>query len=236
MPRTITFADLREEVRLRYDLPSFTATTFVSTTAVNSFINKSLQAYYALLMECYGEDYFATSSTITTLANTSLSTLPTRFSKLIALHWVRDSDDIVPIRRATVDDMVLASYDPKSWTEYGPRYRLSGISSVQWLPIPNAAYSVLCSYVALPADLSADADTFEAGQGWEDWVILDVCRKLAAREEKDPSVWLAERADAEQRIRSQAPERSETEPLTLRDAYAIGESDYQRRNRLTRMY
>lgn len=236
MARTVTFAALRELVRGAYDLPDLSSLTWLNTTYANSLINASLQSYYGLLIELYGENYFAASSTITTTINTELSSLPSRCIKVTKLWWERGADDIVPILRGTLDDMVLASYDPKSWTEYGPKFRLSGTASIQWLPTPSAAYTVRCDHVALPADLSADGDTFEANSGHEFFVVNDVCAKLAIREEKDPSVWWAERERFAEMIRQQAGERDEGEPLTLRDAYRQGESDYQRRNRLTRMY
>lgn len=230
--RSVSLSELREEVRTRYDLPTFTTTTFVTTTLVNSLINKSLQSFYALLMQCYGDNYFAASEELTTSANVPLTSLPTRFSKLIALHWLRATGDVVKIKPASVDHIRHYGLDPVSWSEYGPRYRLSGVSAIEWFPTPNAAYDVRCDYVAIPDDLGEE-DAFDAGPGWEEWVVLDVCRKIASREEKDPSVWLAERADIEQRIRSQAPERDEGESLVLRDVTGMALGAWELRNRLT---
>jgi hypothetical protein len=233
MSRSVSLTEVREEIRLRYDLPSFTSTTFITTTAVNSFINQSLQAYYAILLECFGDNYFAESSTITTNDGVALSSVPSRFTKLLSLHWLRGTNDAVKLFPASAFEMGLYSLGAVSWNDYAPRYRLSG-AAFEWFPIPNAAYSVRCDYMGLPANLSADADFFDGGNGWEEWVVLDVCRKIAGKEEKDPSTWLAERADVEQRIRKQAPDRDEGEPLVLRDASRSGgESAYQRRNRLT---
>jgi hypothetical protein len=219
MGRTVTLSGVRERIRTAYDLPSFSTTTWVTTAAVNSMINESLQSYFGFLVGCFGDNYFADSTTLTTVADTGTSALPADCHKVLALHWVRGTDDVVKLRRGTVDDLKLAGYSSQSWHDYCPSYRL-GTSTVQWLPKPSAAYSVLLDYVALPADLSADGDTFEAGNGWETWVIADVCAKLAAREEKDPSVWFAERADAERRIRAQAPERDEGDGACPRPAAA----------------
>ena len=82
MARTVTLSAVRELVRNQLDLPTFTTTTFVTTAYVNSLINASLAQYYGLLMELYGENYYAATSTITTTANVDLSSLPTRCSKL----------------------------------------------------------------------------------------------------------------------------------------------------------
>lgn len=234
MGRSVSLSEIREEIRLRYDLPSaFSSTTFVTTTAVNSFINQSLQAYYAILLECFGDNYFAASSTITTNDGVAVSSVPSRFTKLISLYWLRGTNDAVKILPANATEIGLYSLGSVPWTDYAPRYRLSG-ATFEWFPTPSAEYPVRCDYMALPANLSADADIFDGGNGWEEWVVLDVCRKIAGKEEKDPSTWLTERADVEQRIRKQAPDRDEGEPLVLRDASSSRwESAYQRRNRLT---
>ena len=236
MARTVTLSEVRELVRTQYDLPAFSTTTWVTTALVNSLINSSLAAYYGLLTECYGDNYFTTSATITTSAGVNLSSLPSRCSKVLRLWWVRGTDDVVPISRGSADDLVLASYAARSWDDYSPRYRLSGISAIQWLPTPNAAYDVLCDHVAIPVDLSADGDTFEAGPGHEFFVVNDVCARLAIREEKDPSAFMAERARFEQLIQTQAGERHEGDALTLRDADGYVESAWERRNRLTSFY
>lgn len=221
MGRSIAFSDVRESIRVRYDLPAFSSTTFVTTTAVNALINASLQAYYGLLLECYGDNYFATSETLTTVASIPLTSLPVRFMKLIALHWQRDSATFEKMKPATVDDIQIADRGAVSWAQYCPRYRLSGLSSLEWFPTPGAAYSVRCDFVRLPEDLVDDTDFFEAGNGWEEWVIADVCRKIAEREEKDDKAdrYMGKRNEAEGRIRAQAPERDEGEAVQLRDTW-----------------
>ena len=235
MARTVTFSTLREAVRTRYDLPTFSTNSWLKTADVNAMIVTSAQALAGMLIEAYGDNYFTTSATITTTPSTGTTALPTRCYKVLQFWWVRGSDDVVKIQRGSVDDLKLASFSARSWDEYGPRYRLQGTGNVQWLPTPSNAYTVACDYVQLPADLSADGDTFEAGPGWEEWLIADVCRKISAREEKDISSWMAERGDAEARIRSQAPERDEGEALSVRDTWSPhgNMSDHEFRNRLT---
>jgi hypothetical protein len=233
MRRTQTFAWLQEEVRQRYDLANYSTTTWSTTTSIKSMANSSLQAYYALLTECYGDNYFAKNATLTTTAGQATTDLPTDFAKLKALVWQRGTDDPVMLKRAQRSDEYLIGMSSQGWSTWEPKYELFGLTTVRWYPKPNDVYSVLIDYIYTPADLSGDSDTFPAGQGWEDWVVLDICRKLAARDDKDPGVFLAELQDIERRVRAQAPERDEGEARTLRDATYHGESAYSRRNRLT---
>jgi hypothetical protein len=234
MARTVAFSVLKEAVRQRYDLPAFSTTTWCTTAAVNALVNESLQGLAALLIGCYGDEYYSTTATLTATANTATTSLPTRCIKVLKLWWIRGTDDVVPICRGNADDTMLANYSAKSWTDYSPRYRLLGTASIQWLPMPSASYSVACHHVALPADLSGDSDTVECGLGWEQWVINDVCSKLAAREEKDPTAFLMARADWERRILEGAPDRIEGESLQLRDADGYAPGAYELRNILSR--
>lgn len=185
-----------------------------------------------MLAECYGDNYLLTSFQMTTAANVGTSSLPSDFYKLQALHWRKSAEIGIPIRRGDVDDLRRANMTPRGWTR--PLFVLTG-STVTWCPVPKAVYTVDCWYQALPADLVADGDVFDAGPGWLEWVELDVCRKLASREQKDPSVWLAEQQMAEGLIRSQAPDRAESEGAAVRDVmgYSSSMGDYERRDWLT---
>lgn len=235
MARTVTLSDIREEIRVRYDLDTFADDTFVTTAAVDSMINKSLQQYYGLLLGCYGDNYFAASAELATSAGVALTSLPDRFAKLLKLHWQRDATTLSSISPASLDDIKLAGLGAVSWSSYRPKFRLSGVAAIEWFPTPNAAYTVRCDYVALPDDLSAEDDTFAAGPGWEEWVVLDVCRKIARREEKavEAAAFMAERNECEARIRAQAPERDEGEAQQMRDVIGGWESAWERRDRLT---
>lgn len=234
--RNVTLLELKTAIQDRYDLPAYSSNGFVSSAGILRTINASLQAYYALLLECYGDDYFVQSTSITTSANISISSLPSRFHSLRSLLWSRGTDDIIHVPRATRDDVYLASYTPQSWNTIAPTYNIQG-QVIQWLPTPNAAYSLTMFYSALPVDLALDADVFDAGPGHEEWVISEVCRRIAVREDKDPTIFLMERQTVEARIKAQASERDEAEPLVLRGVTRTSdqESAWARRDRLSRL-
>jgi hypothetical protein len=220
MARNVTLTAITEDVRQRLDLDSFSADTHVTSTAVTRMINTSLQSLYSLLMRSWGEGYFTTSDTITTTADIATTSLPSDFVKLIALYWVRGTNDIVPIQEASHDLRIMTQWSSRAWEL--PRYRLRH-STLQWVPKPNSAYTVALEYVYSPADLSAGSDTFDAGPGWDEWVVLDVCRKIREKSEKDPTEFLAERARVESNILAVSPYRSETSNHIIRDV----ESGYE---------
>jgi len=234
--RTITFATLREAIRTRYDLPTFSTTSKPSTLQINAMINASASRFSGMLCAAYGDDYFTTTATLATTASVATTALPTGFYKLRSLIWLRGADDPVVVRRASIDDYArLSLLTARAWTSEMPRYRFTVGSVVTWLPTPSAVYSVACTYSKTPVDLSADGDTAEVGPGWDEWLVNDVCVKIAQMREEDPSVYMSERADLERHVMSESVDRDESEPSAVRDVSRRGlMGDHQLRDWITR--
>lgn len=232
MSRSYLLSDLVEDVRVRYELPSFSSSTYVTQTAVERFVQESIQDLNAILEECYGSDYFLTTSSIT--ASSATTALPAGAGKVRALYWRRGADDLVQILPATVDHMRYAFYEATDWN--CPRYKLTG-RTLTWLPIPNQSYTVKIVHTGTQANIDSSSNPWLAEAGWAEYVVEDVCRKICEREEKDPSVWMAGRGEWEKRIRSQAPDREDGQPTAIRDTWSgdtVGLSAYALRDLLTR--
>lgn len=214
MARSVTLTQFKEDVRQRYDLPTWSSSTFVTETAVTRMINNSIQALASIMIEEGASDWFTATSTVTASANQATTAEPSGLYTLKALFWERGTDDIVPMVRANVDELALRSYAATTWE--APRYVYRS-QVFEWLPMPSENYTVRVYGTVLPTDLSAGGDTFACGPGWDEWIVLDVCRKIAQREELDEAHWLAMRSDAEQRVRGQL-ERHAGQNLQVRDA------------------
>ena len=214
MARLVQLQDIREDVRQRCDLDTFSATSYVTATAVNRMINTSIHALRSLLMQAWGEGYFTKQAALSTVADTATTALPSDFSKMVTLVWKRGKDDIVPVFEAQIDEYSFTIFDSRTWDL--PRYRLRE-NEILWFPNPDDVYNLFLEYVYHPADLSLDTDTFEAGPNWEEWVVVDVCRKVFEREEKNTQPWMMERARVEELILSTSPYRSETSNHHIRE-------------------
>lgn len=214
MARSVTLTQLLEDVRQRYDLPTWSSTTFVTQDAVTRMINNSIQALASIMIEEGASDWFTSTSTVTASASTSTTAEPTGLYTLKALFWERGTDDVVQMVRANVDELALRSYAATTWST--PKY-IYRMGVFEWLPVPSENYTVRVYGTILPTDLSSGGDTFTSGPGWDEWIVMDVCSKIAQREEKDEGHWVAMRADAEQRIRGQL-ERHAGGNLQVREA------------------
>ncbi len=229
--RSYLLSELVEDVRVRYELPSYSTLTWLTQNAVERFIQESIQDLNAILEECYGSDYFLTTGTLT--ANSATTTLPTGAGKVRALVWIRGADDTVDILPGNVDHMRYAFYSARTWQS--PRYKLTG-RTITWLPAPSQEYSVGIVYTTTQSNIDSSSNPWRAEAGWAEFVIEDACRKVCEREEKDPSTWIVSRDRCEAKIRSQAPDREDGQPTAIRDTWGqrTGMSAYELRDWLTR--
>jgi hypothetical protein len=229
----VTLAQLREDIRLEYNLPTITSTSFVTTTALTRLVNQAANSYYKLLTECYGDGYLTKSATITTIAGLDISSLPSDFLTLKKLYWVRGTADIVPLHIANNDNLLINNYGSQSWSNYTPRYKLED-TVIRWFPTPSAIYTVLVDYIYQPVALSVDSDTVDVKLNGDLFIIYEVCRRIAIREDKDPSVFMFERDRVAKEIKELASERDESANKILRGINSTyQESTQQRRDRLT---
>lgn len=223
--RTSTWAQIEDDVRVRMDLPAFSATTKPTSAQMMRMGSQSLQRRDAILAEAYGDDYRSMSTVMTTQAGLEYVSLPDDFMKLRDLLWIRGTDDAVRVKRATLSEVdELALLSARSWDGELPRYRFEGTSTLRLMPKPSAAYTLKLFYVQTTPVITASTDVIQDGPGWSEWVVADCCVKIAMLREEDPSMFMAERADAEMRIRTQSIGRDEAHPIAIRDV--TGESAY----------
>lgn len=231
--RAISLSVLRARVVRRYTLPPLGANTWITQAELDVEINASLQGFYALLMDCMGDDYLVTYEDITTTAEVDLTSLPEGFQRVINVTWLRDTDDPVQLEQGQARDARRSGLIAQSWDNYTPKWAPHG-AAIRWLPTPNAEYTVRVTYSKIPADLVAEGDTFEAGLGWEEWVINDVCSRLAPSEERDPTAFNDARNAMELRIRDQAPLRGDTSGGLLLEKSPEAMGSWEYRNWLSR--
>jgi hypothetical protein len=65
--------------------------------------------------------------------------------------------------------------------------------------------------------MTSDSDTLDGVSGWEEYVITDCCIKALAKEESDPSIFMAQKAALLLRIEAAAENRDAGSPATVSD-------------------
>lgn len=231
MARTRTLTELLGDVADRLDVPSFTTSTFVSSTTVTRWLNQSIRRLGQMMINAYGSDYFAKSGTINVVSGTTSYALPSDYYQSLYMR-VTLNGDIYNIRHADLDNLAIDAAGNYGWTNTGmrPVYRVQG-ANIVFAPTPLASYTVTHVYVptlfvassggTAQAELSSGTDVLNGWNGWEEWVVLDCCRKHAVAEEKDPTMYLLEMKEIEQEI-SHAAQQRDREPRRVRETYRRG--------------
>lgn len=201
-----TLAQLRTRARERADmeLGSGQSATdhFITNTELNSYINASIAELYDLLVKAYDADYYLTSSTVTGVASTLEYSLPNDFYKMKGL----DREDGTPVKK-----FLFAKRN-----NGGLKYRLRS-SKLRFSDYPVVGEVFTLWYIPKPTELSADADTFDGINGWEEYVIVDAAIKMRTKEETDTTDLKMEKQALKSRIEDMSQDRDTGEPERIAD-------------------
>lgn len=176
--------------------------SFISDAEWTTNINASYQELYGLVTTAFGNDYFvqtpSTGATFTTNGTAEHYALPADFFKLLAV------------------DLQVSS--PNYWVALKP-FTMSERNSFGLLGtmIPMAGQTVRILYVPRCATLVNNADPVDGVNGWEEYIVADVCIKALAKEESDVSVFMARKGALLERLQGEATNRDAGSPATVSD-------------------
>lgn len=176
--------------------------SFVSDAEWNAFINASYQELYGLVVTNFGNDYFvqtpATGFTFVTTGTAEHFPLPADFFKLLA-----------------VDLQVSA---PGYWVALKP-FMMSERNSFGLLgpTAPMAGQTIRILYVPRATVLVNNGDVMDGVNGWEEYVVCDACIKAMAKEESDPSVFMARKGALLERLNGEITNRDAAAPAVVAD-------------------
>ncbi len=130
---------------------------------------------------------------VTTASGTSVYVVTDGYYQVISVELDTGSGRKMPLmsfmegERAQLRDVSI----PRSgWPMF---YSLVGEGSIELLPTPAGVYTVTIRRIPLQPPLVAEDDTLEAF-GFEEWIVCDVVRKLAASEKDQLTVQLMDAA------------------------------------------
>jgi hypothetical protein len=213
---SVLVSEVMDEARLRLSWPAFSSSTYWTTTEALNVVKFSARRLSALVRRAYGSDYFTTTTTVTTTSGNNVVALPTNFSDLRQIAWVRSADDVVPMEMATTDDIDATGETARAW-DSAPRYRMLG-GSLYVYPKPNAVYT-LSLYYDTGIYVTATSDSISCQPGWDEWLVLDFCIRARQSEERDASDFLTMLAKVEKDIVDQAASRDRFRVHQVRDLW-----------------
>lgn len=222
MASTMTLLQLRTHARERADQVN---STFVTDTELTSYVNQSAYELYDLMIQKFGEDYFASSDTFVTDGITDKFALPGDFYKLMGvdLQYSGGNNGWLTLRRFTMAER-NRNWRPNAAPLVGlTTLRYSVLGDMLWLtPLPMAGQTIRRWYIPRWNELTADSDTLDGISGWTEYVIVDAAIKCMVKEESDPSALMSQKAALTKRIEEAASMRDQGAPPTVSDVYGPG--------------
>ena len=224
-----------DEIRTRAGMSGSSNYHFLADDDIKSFINSSWSELYDILVQKYGDYYFATAAGLQTTANTQTVALPTDCYKIISLDWLASSGSTTNFRtlsRATMNDR-QQGYPPYPATPnspYGPalEYLPQG-TNLLFVPTPTTAEHLRLWYVPLPTLFSASAQSTEM-YTWSEYVILDSAIKcrLAQDDDDKAQILLMQKSALVKRIEAASANRDVGKPVQIM-SYGSGYRAFNRR-------
>lgn len=214
---------------------------YISPTEWTGMVNASCQQLYDKLIEAYGNDYeVATPYPITTDGIADKYSLPDgntapygAFYKLLGVDLqlsnagASSTTGWITLRRFNFADRNKYTLPniQTLWGRTNLQYRLLG-NQIWLIPLPMAAMPLRIWYVPRFVPLANSADSFDAINGWEEWVVNDVAMKALAKEESDISAVQALQAVQNERLASIMENRDAGSPATMVDVTGINGGNY----------
>lgn len=214
MASTKTLAEIRTQVRQRADQEN---SKFISDSELLSYINASYAELYDILVSAFA-DYYISSETFT-LSGTNLRALPSDFYKLRGVDYQISNGEWITLykfnfeRRNSKNREIIRTYRGEPTRQY----RLQG-SNLRIEPENQADGTYRIWYVPNFTALSADTDTVDGVNGWEEYIVVDAAIKCAIKDEMtDYTGLMAQKAALSKRIHDMAAERDAGEPEVIGD-------------------
>jgi len=200
-----TGTTLTAEIRQALDM---VGSDFVSDAEILALINTHYADLYDLVLEAYGQWYYAERVHFNTVAGSpAYSFLPD-----IAGPFGRDGLDLykmlgvdLAVDADRVETLTVLPWAERNryneFTTYRGRpkhYRLHA-QAIALVPTPDAVYSATIHYV--PRCPTITSSTALLGvNGWETYVVYAVCAVLAAKEQADTTIWLGLKQQVRERL------------------------------------
>jgi len=208
-----TLLQLRDRAKQRANMEN---SEFVSDSEWNTYINYSISELRDILISKVGNDYFASSSSISLLPNQDTYALPSDFYKLLWSEVLGNDGYYYKMKRFEVTEKNYGR-SPLNYFITDLKYRLRNDSIVFNNQNYSTAATVRVWYTPVLTNLSADADVLNGFNGWDEFVILKSARKALVKEETGTGELDQELAVMYGRLEAMGDNRDQGEPMRIYD-------------------
>jgi hypothetical protein len=209
-----TLSALRTRVRFKANMEN---SQFCTDAEINQYINDAYQGLYDILVGKF-EDYYVTGPvTITLASGESTYTLPSGFYKLLGVDRSLGGDNYYPLTPFNFRNRNAVAVNNRRFGVVPYlQYRIVG-DTLRFVPEDQAVGEFRIWYVPKATLMTADSDTIEGVNGWEEMVVIDAAIKCLIKEESDTNQLSLEREILRKRIDELALNRDAGEVQTIQD-------------------
>jgi hypothetical protein len=221
MSTAVTAQEILDECAFRLHAPAFAAGEFVTLVDALRVLRSSLRRLSGMLASVSTGDLLARESTLTVPAGEASCTLPGDHEALRTVHWVSGSNRVElrrghPAGKMDVDGVGVLDQTAATWVDSAPpTYWLEG-DLIRFSVVPSDAQSVVITYTA-SLTIDDEDSVLLLGQGWEEWLVCDMCERIRGREQKDASDFRAAKAEAAAIINASVQKRDRFALHSVRD-------------------
>lgn len=224
-----TLATIITGVRARTNMEN---NQFVTDAELTTEINKSLAQLDMILVSKF-DDYKLTSTILSAAAATGYIALPSDFLKLRGVDVqinASDPDGYLEVRKYSFQHRIRKPYlmnsAPAGYSPGAISYRLQG-ANIAIEPIALATqWSYRIWYTPDYVPLVNTTDTLQSymdSQAWYEYAVVDCGIKVLAKQDLDPSTFMAQKAELHDMIlKLSAPNRDAGEPVAMVDTRGDG--------------
>jgi hypothetical protein len=203
MAANVSLLTLRTRVRQR---THYENSTFVTDAELNSWINDSYRELYDWLTATF--DAYAVSQTDNVISSANTFALPSDFYKLLGVDLLISAPD-------QYQTLPRIQFSDRNTAARG--YELRGPNVVIYPYSTAAGHTYRLFYVPTPTVLTADGDTLDGIDGFDELIVLDTCLKVVAKSSEDPSLFAAQKQAMLDRVGAMAAGRDAAEPMHTTD-------------------
>lgn len=157
---------------------------------VRGLVNDSIADLWDQIVRARGYDTLAAASLITIEPGRSVYTMPASFLTLLSVSLDFGEG---PVRLERFAQAERARLHYPSAPPFGASYYQLVGDNIEILPVPAKVGTLEVRFVPAAPLLEDDPQLFDGVNGWEEWVTVDVARKMATRERDWEQVSVLER-------------------------------------------
>ena len=223
MPAAIPLSSMITSVRRRANIEN--QTSFIPDAEITEYLNAGLASLYDMLVQAGGQQWDRKSVTFSTVSNTGFYSWATTGATDMYLLQSVDiqlggtNAPTISARPFMEFERNRYKYFP-GWTFNTPIFYRQHGAGVDFIPMPNGAFSITLNYYPVFVLLVNGADTFDGVNGWEEYAIWKAVADCRGKGDEDPSYALSKVASLETKIQALAEQRDTGAPERMQETFA----------------